>query len=103
MSKIIFQGFNDVKHPFTPNNAERRILNSQKISFEANSEKKLIIFSIKQCEVPAEYQAKTIQMVMDNYTRTVGYGTFMSRCYGDRIDIVEEFTKVIKNNSVLEF
>lgn len=103
MTKIIFAKFNDAENPMILDGTTRRVLGSQKIWCEIDNEKGLIEFSIYQSEVPVEYQAKTIKMIMDEFILNSREG-FMQRCYKDRQSrMLDEFIDAIKNDMVLEF
>ena len=102
MTKIIFQGFNDSDNKMILNGSKRRVLSSQNIIPEIDNERGLIEFTIDESPVGAEYQAKTIKMIMDEFVTQNCMGSFMSRCYMSR-DVLEEFVETIENNEVLEF
>lgn len=101
MAKIIFQGFNDNDNKLILKGFERRVMGSQKIWCEIDNEKGLIEFEVQPCEVPVEYQAKTIKMVMDDFVLNSREG-ILHRAYKDR-DILKELIETIKNNRNLEW
>ena len=103
MAKIIFQGFNDGDNKMILNGSKRRVLSSQNIIPEIDNERGLIEFTIGKSPVGAEYQAKTIKMIMDEFVTQNCMGSFMSRCYISRDYVLEEFVETIKNNEILEF
>lgn len=101
MAKIIFQGFNDNDNKLILKGFERRVMGSQKIWCEIDNEKGLIEFKVQPCEVPVEYQAKTIKMVMDDFVLNSREG-ILHRAYKDR-DILKELIEAIKSNRTLEW
>ena len=103
MAKIVFQGFNDSDNKMILNGSKRRVLSSQNIIPEIDNERGLIEFTIGKSPVGAEYQAKTIKMIMDEFVTQNCMGSFMSRCYLSRDYVLEEFVETIENNEVLEF
>ena len=103
MATIIFQGFNDKDNMMILNGSKRRVLSSQNIIPEINNERGLIEFTIGESHVGAEYQAKTIKMIMDEFVTQNCLGSFLSRCYMSRDYALEEFIETIKNDEVLEF
>lgn len=102
MAKIIFQGFNDSNNKMILNGSKRRVLSSQNIIPEIDNERGLIEFTIGESPVGAEYQAKTIKMIMDVFVTQNCMGSFMKRCYMSR-NVLEEFVEAIENDEVLEF
>ena len=102
MAKIIFQGFNDSDNKMILNGSKRRVLSSQNIIPEIDNERGLIEFTIGESPVGAEYQAKTIKMIMDVFVTQNCMGSFMKRWYMSR-DVLEEFVETIENDEVLEF
>lgn len=103
MAKIIFHGFNDSDNKMILNGAKRRVLSSQNITPEIDNERGLIEFTIGESPVGAEYQAKTIKMIMDEFVTQNCLGSFMSRCYLSRDYALEEFVEIIENDETLEF
>ena len=102
MAKIIFQGFNDSDNKMVLNGSKRRVLSSQNITPEIDNERGLIEFTIGESPVGAEYQAKTIKMIMDVFVTQNCMGSFMKRCYMSR-DVLEEFVETIENDETLEW
>jgi len=103
MAKIIFQGLNSKENPMILGGTERKVLSSQKIWCEIDNEKGLIEFTIQSSEVPAEYQAKSIIMVMDEFVLGSREG-ILQRCYKDRQRrMYNEFVDTIVRDVVLEF
>ena len=103
MAKIIFQGFNDSDNKMILNGTKRRVLSSQNITPEIDNERGLIEFTIFESPVGAEYQAKTIKMIMDEFVTQNCMGSFMSRCYLSRDYALDEFIETIENDETLEF
>ena len=101
MAKIIFQGFNDSDNKMILGGTERRVLGSQKIWCEIDNEKGLIEFTVHPSEVPAEYQAKTIKMIMDEFVLNSREG-MLHRAYKDR-PVLKEITETIINDETLEW
>lgn len=102
MAKIIFQGFNDSDNKMILNGSKRRVLSSQNIIPEINNERGLIEFTIGESPVGAEYQAKTIKMIMDEFVDDSRQG-ILQRMYKDRKYMINEFVETIRNDDVLEF
>ena len=103
MAKIVFQGINSDERQLILSGMQRRVLGSQKMWCEIDNERGLIEFTVHKSEVPAEYQARTIDMVMTDFCNTVGLGSFMSRCYLNHEDRLEHFVEAIKNNETFDF
>jgi hypothetical protein len=106
MAKIIFQGLNNSDNMMILNGSKRRVLSSQNIVPKINNEHGLIEFTIGESPVGAEYQAKTIKMIMDEFVTQNCMGTFESsesRYYMARDYVLEEFVETIENDEVLEF
>lgn len=101
MSEIIFQGFNSEDNMLVLNSGIRRVLGSQKIWCEVDNKKRSIHFIIYESEVPAEYQAKTIKMVMDEFIND-SRETMLIRAYHDR-PVLQELIYAIKSNQRLEW
>ena len=102
MAKIIFHGFNDSDNKMILNGSKRRVLSSQNIIPQIDNEHGLIEFTIGESPVGAEYQAKTIKMIMDEFVTQNCMGSFMKRCYMSH-NVLEEFIETIENDEVLEF
>ena len=103
MAQIIFQGFNYIDHPMILSGKIRRIMGSQKIYCEIDNERALITFTIYPSDIPAEYLAKTIDMVMTDYIRENNPGSWMARNYFGHDDRLDHFIETIKNDKVYEF
>ena len=102
MATIIFQGFNDKDNMMILNGSKRRVLSSQNIIPDINNERGLIKFTIGESPVGAEYQAKTIKMIMDEFVNDSKQG-FLQRAYKDRRNMINEFVETILNDDALEF
>lgn len=101
MAKIIFQGFNNGDNKMILGATERRVLGSQKIWCEIDNEKGLIEFTVYPSEVPVEYQAKTIKMIMDEFVLNSREG-MLHRAYKDR-PVFDELYDAIMNDETLEW
>lgn len=103
MTQLIFKDLNSEENPIVLRETARRVLESQNIYCKINNEKGLIVFTILHSNVPAEYQAKSIKMIMDEFVLNSREG-FLQRCYKDRLSrMLDEFTETIQNNDVFEF
>lgn len=100
---ITFQGFNSPERKMILNCVTRKVLSSQKIWCEIDNERGLIIFIICASNVPCEYQAKCIDIVMTDFCKTAGMGSFMSRSYLNHDDRLTHFVDAIKNNKNFDF
>lgn len=101
MAKIIFQGFNNIDNKMILGGTERRVMGSQKIWCEIDNERGLIEFTVHPSNVPAEYQAKTIKMIMDEFVLNSREG-ILHRAYKDR-PVLNEITEAIINDEILEW
>lgn len=103
MAKIIFQGFNGKDNRMILNGTYRRVLGSQKIWADIDNENGLIKFTIHKSDVPAEYQAKTIDMIMTEFINESNYNGVLERAYIEHDDRMEHFIDTIKNDMELVF
>ena len=100
---INFQGFNSYKRKMILDCTTRKVLSSQHIWCEIDNERGSIIFIICASDVPCEYQAKCIDIVMTDFCNTAGMGSVMSRCYLNHDDRLTHFVDAIKNNKNFYF
>lgn len=103
MAKIIFQGYNNkYNQQFILDAAKRRILKSQNMYCEINNERGLIEFNVGESEVGPVYQAKTINMIMDDFVRHNCFNG-LARHYFSHEDRLDDYVYAIIHNEEYEF